>query len=318
MLRSPIACALLFASIAAAAPGCGTRPEAREPEPEVAEEIAELRAQRRRDRIRLHKMEERMARLAAARGPVDRPQLPVERLVPAAPEGEVEVVAVTGDGTEIVYVDEAAEDDSVAAPTDLLRDSRPAPRRTPRLPPPIELPASAAGDSLGTTRGRIPKVAQVTRAKPRPPAQAREPIAASPRPRRRRPPVATTPASAVAVYQRLVAKLRAGEHAAAIAGFRRFVARYPRSDYADNAQYWLGEAYYDQKKFTEAHREFLQVAERFPGGNKVSDALLKAAFCRVNLGQSASAIQLLERVIAEHPDSRPAQLARQKLERLRD
>jgi tol-pal system protein YbgF len=135
--------------------------------------------------------------------------------------------------------------------------------------------------------------------------------------RSRRPPVASTSATAVAEYQRLVALLRSGDHGKAIAGFRRFVARYPRSDYADNAQYWLGEAFYDQKQFERALREFERVAERFPGGNKVADAILKAAFCRINLKDERAAIALLSRLVADFPDSRPADLARQKLERLR-
>lgn len=236
---------------------------------------------------------------------------------------DVEVVGVASDGTEIVYAEEAVSTESVAAPTDLLRASENASRRARRKPkraPPPRAPivAAARGDSLGTTTGRLPNVRQVTRKPPPPDRQAHEPLPVARRSRSHRPPVATTPANAVSEYQRLVAVLRSGRHAAAIAGFRRFVARYPKSDYADNAQYWLGEAYYDQKKFADALREFQRVAVRFPNGNKVSDAILKTAFCQLNLGKKAGAIAALERLIAEFPDSRPATLARQKLGRLRE
>jgi tol-pal system protein YbgF len=312
----------------------------------VAEELSELKVQRRRDRIRMREMEERMARLAAERSAVERPELPVERLepAPAEGEGEVEVVGVASDGTEIAYADDAILDESVAAPTDLLRAStekpRARPRDTPRrgAPPPLEIPddmigdraanqnrgaglaatgvpTGGWGDTLGTTTGGVPTIGQVTRESPVPDRQAREPSLVTRR--SRRPPVASTSATAVAEYQRLVALLRSGDHGKAIAGFRRFVARYPRSDYADNAQYWLGEAFYDQKQFERALREFERVAERFPGGNKVADAILKAAFCRINLKDERAAIALLSRLVADFPDSRPADLARQKLERLR-
>lgn len=264
-----------------------------------------------------------MARLAAERSAAERPELPVERLEPAPSEGEVEVevVGVASDGTEIVYADEATESKSVAAPTDLLRASTEKPKPARKVarrvaPPPLELPPRATSDTLGTTTGRLPTVKQITRAPPKLDRQARE--AGPSRVRSRRPSVATTPATAIAEYQRLVALLRGGEHGAAITGFRRFVARYPKSDYADNAQYWLGEAYYDQKDFAAALREFERVAERYPRGNKVPAAILKAAFCRINLGQTRRAIALLERLIADYPDSRPAGLAREKLERLRE
>ncbi len=53
--------------------------------------------------------------------------------------------------------------------------------------------------------------------------------------------------------------------------------KFPQSDLADNAQYWIGECFYSQKKFQEAKEGFAAVAEHFPFGNKVPDALYKEA-----------------------------------------
>ena len=41
----------------------------------------------------------------------------------------------------------------------------------------------------------------------------------------------------------------------ALTGFRKFLARYRTHGYADNAQYWIGECYYDLNQFHAAARE---------------------------------------------------------------
>ena len=167
-----------------------------------------------------------------------------------------------------------------------------------------------------------PVRSQVAEARP---VQARAGTTAPRRARKKRPRGAPGPAAAEppvaarssvdprAAYKRHYKALRAGQHASAIEGFRAFVAEHPRHDYADNAQYWLGEAFYDQKQFAEALIEFEQVARRFPNGNKVPDAMLKAAFCEQNLGHADRARALLRRIVREHPKTNPAGLAADRL-----
>ena len=70
--------------------------------------------------------------------------------------------------------------------------------------------------------------------------------------------------------------------------------------------------------FDKALVEFGKVAASYPTGNKVPDAKLKAAYCMLNLGDVASAKVVLSSLIEEFPDSRIAQLAGEKLERLAD
>jgi TolA-binding protein len=79
------------------------------------------------------------------------------------------------------------------------------------------------------------------------------------------------------LYRRSYEALRQGQHDGAVDGFREFLRRYATHDLADNAQYWLGECYYDSKDFPAAVREFRRVVERFPHGNKVPDACSRSA-----------------------------------------
>jgi tol-pal system protein YbgF len=107
------------------------------------------------------------------------------------------------------------------------------------------------------------------------------------------------------------------EHAAAIAGFRHFLERWPSHDYADNAQYWLGEAYYDQADYRTALVEFRAVIARYPNGNKAPDALLKVGFCLAKLGDASGAGDVLAQVVQIYPKTDAAKLATKRLEALR-
>jgi len=115
-------------------------------------------------------------------------------------------------------------------------------------------------------------------------------------------------------YRAAVELVKAGQHTEAITALRAFLAKYPRHDYADNAQYWLGEAFYAQKDYPHALSEFRNVIETYPRGNKVPDALLKEGYCYGALGQSAKARAVLEQVVNLYPKTEPAVLATKRLE----
>jgi tol-pal system protein YbgF len=144
------------------------------------------------------------------------------------------------------------------------------------------------------------RVAVMTRPDPPLPSEASEP----------REPV---PAEPLQLYRQSLDALRAGHHAAAMSGFRRFLARYPTHDYADNAQYWIGECYYDLKQYHAATREFRRVVERFPRGNKVPDAMLKLGFSHLASGDRRDGRQVLESLRRAYPKHAAAKLAAVRL-----
>ena len=85
-----------------------------------------------------------------------------------------------------------------------------------------------------------------------------------------------------------------------IIAVQAFVAEHPRSDLADNAMYWRGEAYYDQGHYSDALATFTAVIEQYAGGNKASDALLKVGLCYAQLGDLDNARDVLNRLIAAY------------------
>ena len=119
-----------------------------------------------------------------------------------------------------------------------------------------------------------------------------------------------------AEYDAAMALLRRGEHDAAAAAFADFIAAHPRSDLADNAMYWKGEAAYDQAHYADALASFTAVVERYAGGNKASDALLKIGLCYAKLGDGDNARDVLNRLIEAYPGASASDVARVKLAEL--
>jgi len=115
-------------------------------------------------------------------------------------------------------------------------------------------------------------------------------------------------------YRAAVDLVKAGNYADALAALRAFLQRYPHHDYADNAQYWIGEVFYAQKDFVRALAEFRRVVEVYPRGNKVPDALLKVGYCYQAIGQGEKARAVMEQVVNLYPKSEPAALAARRLE----
>lgn len=122
--------------------------------------------------------------------------------------------------------------------------------------------------------------------------------------------------NAGAAYRAAVELVKAGNHTEGAAALRAFLAKHPRHDFADNAQYWLGEAYYAQKDYANALTEFRGVIDTYPRGNKVPDALLKVGYCYLALGQTERSRAVLEQVVSLYPKTEPAATAARRLESL--
>ncbi|HNT57125.1 MAG TPA: tol-pal system protein YbgF [Syntrophales bacterium] len=106
---------------------------------------------------------------------------------------------------------------------------------------------------------------------------------------------------------------KAGRYADARKRFEEFLAEHGKSEYGDNARFWIGECYYFEKDYERAILEYEKVITEYPRGNKVPNALLKQGLAFLELGDKNSGRLLLEKVIREHPNTSPARIAKIKL-----
>ncbi len=120
-----------------------------------------------------------------------------------------------------------------------------------------------------------------------------------------------------AAYREAFGLLKAGQYEQSIKGFTRYLQQYPNGQYADNAQFWVGEAYYVMRKFEPAITQYQKLISNYPDSQKQAHALLKIAYSFDELGRSDQAVKLLNQLKQKYPDSSAARLADERLQRIR-
>ena len=125
------------------------------------------------------------------------------------------------------------------------------------------------------------------------------------------------PVKEQAAYQRAFDLLKEGRYEQAAKAFKAFLAEYPAGDYADNAQYWLGEAYYVTRQFQPALVEFQKLAENYPASSKLTHAMLKMGYIYDEMGQAEEARKTLHQLTVSHPKTTAARLASERLRRMK-
>lgn len=116
-----------------------------------------------------------------------------------------------------------------------------------------------------------------------------------------------------AVYAAAYETFKEGKYEKSRGEFQAFLKQYPRSEYSDNAQFWIGESYYFERQYEKAILEYEKVVKNYPKGNKVAYALLKQGLCFFELGDKASARLILQQVVKDYPNTNQAKIARAKL-----
>ncbi|SDT84508.1 tol-pal system protein YbgF [Desulfobacula phenolica] len=99
--------------------------------------------------------------------------------------------------------------------------------------------------------------------------------------------------------------------------FENFINKYPDSNNADNARFWIADSYYAEKWFEKAILEYQKVLEVYPNSNKLAAARLKQGYAFAELGEKANARLILKELLKKHPDSNEAKYAQKKLKSLK-
>jgi tol-pal system protein YbgF len=122
----------------------------------------------------------------------------------------------------------------------------------------------------------------------------------------RLPDVAGAPASGETprqYYEAAYGHLLQQDYAAAQAGFREFLRRFPKDALVPNALYWLGETYYVQHNYADAAEAFDIVTAAYAGSNKAPDSQLKRAMSLANLGKRNEACSAFRSLVSRYPNA---------------
>jgi tol-pal system protein YbgF len=113
------------------------------------------------------------------------------------------------------------------------------------------------------------------------------------------------------VYLQAFGDYASGRYQAAVHGFESFLQRFPNNSYASNAQFWLGDCYFNQQLYPLAIQAFERVLTDYPNAPKNPDALLKIAIAQLQLGATDEARQAVDSLSQRYPKSTATQKAQE-------
>ncbi len=124
------------------------------------------------------------------------------------------------------------------------------------------------------------------------------------------------PGSEQATYMQALDSLKNAKYPDAINELQQFLKTYPKSDLADNAEYWLGESYYASGDFSSAAQAFRTLLDQWPSSSKAPDSLLQLGYSQYELKQYSDARSTLAQVAQKFPGSNAARQAQDRLRQM--
>jgi tol-pal system protein YbgF len=170
-------------------------------------------------------------------------------------------------------------------------------------------PSTAQGSNPAQQSGDVPEV--------RAPMESGASVTTIAQPAAQSEMVAANPADEKAAYDQAFQALKELRYADAAESFQTFLDQYPNSEYADNAQYWLGESYYVTRNYDIALKAFQDLMDNYSDSPKVADALLKVGYTHYELQDWEAATAALTQVQEKYPDTTLSRLAESRLRSMR-
>ena len=187
-------------------------------------------------------------------------------------------------------------------------------------PPAAGIPGSAGAINAGATvvvnpRAAPPAAAPAVVAPTQPTAPPAVALARAASPARTG--LRTDSAESETAYRDAFGMLKAGQYEQSITAFNNYLQQYPAGQYADNAQFWLGEGYYVLRQYEPAIAQYQKLVVGYPDSLKQSQAMLKIGYSYDKLGQQEQAASVLLQLKQKFPGSAAARLADEQLQRMR-
>ena len=284
-------CALLLAGFVALGPLAGPAAAASREQQQMMADIRQLQEQTQQLQTVLQTLTEALRTVATRlddQAGVNRKAFADQKLLVDSLAGDIRVVREKLDETNVRLT-------SLSQDVEGVRDLIP---QMSAAAPAALGPEGTAAAPAGTTPGVLPAPGTTTA-----PATTTPPVN----------PTGTTPRR---LYETAYADYTAGQWSLAVQGFETYIKTYPKSDLADDAQYYIGESYAGDSKFREAAAAYEKMIRDYPNSDQLPEAWYKVGITYDRLNQVDKAREAFEYVVKAYPDSDAGRLARQNLDRL--
>lgn len=114
-------------------------------------------------------------------------------------------------------------------------------------------------------------------------------------------------------YDAAMVQFKVGSYKPATVSFSEFLRRYPKSGYVASAQYFLGSSFYALRDYRNAISAQMVVVKLHAGSARAPDAMLNIASSYTELKDKINAKKMLDRLVAQYPNSEAAKTAKERL-----
>jgi len=118
-------------------------------------------------------------------------------------------------------------------------------------------------------------------------------------------------------YEDALAIFRKGDFAGASAAFNDFIKRNPKSGYVLPSLFWVGNAQYANRDYSNAIKNFNTLLSKAPNHLRAPDAMLSVANCQLELKDIKPARKTLAEVVKTYPHTEAASAATERLAKLK-
>jgi len=125
-----------------------------------------------------------------------------------------------------------------------------------------------------------------------------------------------TPPAPDVLYNTALRDYTSGNYPLALQEFLEYLRYYSNAALASNAQFYIGDIYYQQGQFEKAVQEYDKAIEQYPDGNKSATAQYKKGLALLNQNLRTQGVQELNALIQKFPTTPEAQMAKDKLANL--
>ena len=131
----------------------------------------------------------------------------------------------------------------------------------------------------------------------------------------------TTVGNAVSVseeetYDAAFDLLKQSLYADAAVAFTQFIQRFPNSELTDDAWYWMGEARFVTREFSQSLGAFQNVINNFMDSPRIPASYLKVGYIQYEYGAYIKARETLNFVLSSFPNHRVVVNAKARLEKM--
>jgi tol-pal system protein YbgF len=131
--------------------------------------------------------------------------------------------------------------------------------------------------------------------------------------REEQPVKAAAPSDKIAKYDTAYNAFKGKKYKESREKFEQFIKDFPGDKLSENAHFWIGETYYNEKDYEGAILAYETFLKKYPKSDKAPSGLLKQGLAFIGIGDKKTGKVILEQLLERYPKSKEAELAKKQI-----